>query len=149
MQLLAIQPQLENNPQFINNQKCHEMLKVCAEYYKVIGFNPPWICYYAEKNGELVGSAGFKGAPKYNRVEIAYGTFAAWQRQGIGTAICKLLVNAALQADASVTITARTFEKNNASSKILMKNGFVLQGIVNDPEDGDVWEWEFEQQETC
>ncbi len=32
-------------------------------------------------------------------------------------------------------------EENNFSTRILQKNGFIFSATVNDPEDGDVWEW--------
>ena len=35
--------------------------------------------------------------------------------------------------------------ENNASTTILKRNGFKYVGIVNDEEDGDVWEWEFQK----
>jgi hypothetical protein len=31
--------------------------------------------------------------------------------------------------------------EENFSTKILKKNGFKFSGVVNDAEDGDVWEW--------
>jgi [ribosomal protein S5]-alanine N-acetyltransferase len=38
---------------------------------------------------------------------------------------------------------ARTLMEENYSTRILRKNGFECLGIVNDPDDGDVWEWEY------
>jgi RimJ/RimL family protein N-acetyltransferase len=77
------------------------------------------------------------------RVEIAYGTFPAFQHQGIGARICKELVSLARRTDPEVKITARTLMEENHSTKILRKNGFVWRGVVLDPDDGDVWEWEY------
>ena len=143
MRLLPIKRTLEENEAFANNHLCKETLSMCIEFYKRVGFNPPWICYYAEENGELIGSAAFKGRPVNNKVEIAYGTMDNHRQQGIGTRICKQLVELSLATDPSVRITARTLPEHNYSTKILEKNNFVLLGIVNDPEDGDVWEWEY------
>lgn len=134
---------MEANEAFAKNPLCNESLGMCIEFYRRVGFSPPWICYYAKENGELVGSAAFKGRPINNTVEIAYGTFEKFQRKGIGTKICKQLVELSLASDPSVRITARTLPKNNYSTKILEKNNFVLVGAVNDPEDGEVWEWEY------
>ena len=113
------------------------------EYYKKTGFEIPWIGYYASIDNVLVGSAGFKGRPVNGRVEIAYGTFTRFQEKGIGTEICKQLVQLALKTDPSVRICARTFAAGNCSTKILLKNGFECQGTVIDDEDGEVWEWEY------
>ena len=66
-----------------------------------------------------------------------------YRQQGVGTRICKQLVELSLATDASVRITARTLPEKNYSTRILEKNNFVLLGFVTDPEDGEVWEWEY------
>lgn len=113
------------------------------DFYKRVGFNPPWICYYATENNELVGCAAFKGKPVNGTVEIAYGTFEKCSNQGVGTRICNTLVNLSLKTDPTIRITARTLPENNYSTRILLKNKFQFLGNVIDPEDGDVWEWEY------
>jgi len=143
MNLLPIYQTLEQNSAFANNPLCIESLNMCIEFYKRVGFNPPWICYYVKENGELIGNAAFKGKPINNTVEIAYGTMEAYRQKGVGTRICKQLVELSLATDPSVRITARTLPENNYSTKILQKNNFILLGTVNDPEDGNVWEWEY------
>lgn len=145
MKLLPIKETIEENVAFANNPLCNETLNMSIGFYKKVGFNPPWICYYAEENGELIGSAAFKGRPINNTVEIAYGTFENHQHQGIGTKICKQLVELSLATDPSVRITARTLPEKNYSTRILEKNNFVLLGFVTDPEDGAVWEWEYKK----
>jgi RimJ/RimL family protein N-acetyltransferase len=99
--------------------------------------------------GRLIGGSQprFKGAPHNGTVEIAYGTFEPYRKQGIATVICKLLVELSLRTDPSVKITARTLPEHNFSTKVLQKNGFECSGIVNDPEDGDVWEWVYKATE--
>ena len=143
MNLLPIKRTLPENESFAQNPLCKETLGMCIEFYKRVGFNPPWICYYAEENGELVGSAAFKGRPISNTVEISYGTNEQHRQQGVGTRICKKLVELSLATDPSVRITARTLPEKNYSTRILEKNNFVLLGFVTDPEDGEVWEWEY------
>ena len=145
MTLLPIKQTLEENEVFAKNQLCNESLGMCIEFYKRVGFNPPWICYYAEENGELVGNAAFKGKPINNTVEIAYGTMEAHRQKGVGTRICKQLVELSLTTDPSVSITARTLPEKNYSTRILEKNNFVLLGFVTDPEDGEVLEWEYKK----
>ena len=114
-----------------------------VKYYDMIGYYPPWIGYFVESDGVLKGSCGFKGAPFKGRVEIAYGTFSQFRNQGIGTAICRKLVEVALATDPSVLVAARTLPEKNYSARILEKNGFVWAGMVYDDDDGDVWEWHY------
>jgi len=141
--LLPIKPSLEENTEFINLPECLETLEMSVLFYANVGYRLPWIGYYASLAGKLVGSAGFKGRPINGTVEIAYGTFPPSQNRGIGTAICRELVRLALAADPLVRIVARTLMEENYSTRILRKNGFTCMGIVTDPDDGDVWEWEY------
>ena len=142
LELIPIKQTIEENQEFINIENGQEEgLYMTIEYYKAIGFNPPWIGYYAKINDSLVGSAGYKGQPVNNKIEIAYGTFPNFRKQGIGTEICKELVDLALKTDPSLIITARTLPENNYSTKILKKNNFKLVGTVWDKDDGNVWEW--------
>ena len=141
MRLIPIKENLEDNSEFEKNPLCQETLLMCIDFYKRVGFQPPWICYYVEDSGELVGSGAFKGAPKDGAVEIAYGTFEHQRQKGVGTAICKLLVETSLAADPTIKVTARTLPEENFSTSILKKNEFTLSGPVIDPEDGEVWEW--------
>ena len=145
MTLLPIKQTLEENGAFAKNPLCTESLAMCIDFCKRVGFNPPWICYYVEENGELTGNAAFKGKPINNTVEIAYGTMEKHRQRGVGSWICKQLVELSLATDASVRITARTLPEKNYSTRILEKNNFVLLGFVTDPEDGEVWEWEYKK----
>jgi RimJ/RimL family protein N-acetyltransferase len=118
---------------------------MAVEYFKKIGYVPPWIGYFVELNSELIGSAAFKGEPTNGKVEIAYGTMEAFRNRGLGTRICNELVMLSLKTDPSIKITARTLPENNFSTKILKKNNFAFNGTVIDPEDGEVWEWEYQE----
>jgi RimJ/RimL family protein N-acetyltransferase len=141
VELIPIKERLDENEEFIINPLCQESIYMTIEFYKKVGFAPPWISYYAKQNGDLVGAAAFKGRPINGTIEIAYGVFEKYRKQGIGTAICKQLVDLSLKTDPSIKITARTLPEENFSTRILEKNNFVFIGTVNDPEDGEVWEW--------
>ena len=144
MELLPIKETSVENAELIRDPLCGETISMTIDFYKKVGFVQPWIGYLAKQNDDLVGAAGFKGPPINGMVEIAYGTFEKFQKQGIGTAICKQLVELSLMTDPSVKISARTLPEKNFSTRILEKNNFIFKGTVNDPEDGEVWEWVFE-----
>jgi ribosomal-protein-alanine N-acetyltransferase len=141
MDLIPINEHIEDNKEFTDNPLCRETIYMTIGFFKRVGYKKPWISYYATEKGSLVGCGGFKGAPQNGVVEIAYGTFESSRQKGVGTEICKLLVELSIKTDPSVTITARTLPQKNFSTRILEKNGFIFSGLVNDPEDGDVWEW--------
>ena len=143
MQLIPIEFDESKNIQFTNNPACVEILSMYPGYYAKVGYNEPWIGYFATMDGkEIIGCGGFKGQPKDGKVEVAYATFKNHEGNGMGTEICRQLVLLSLKSDPTIRITARTLMENNASTKILKKNGFEFKGIVFDEDDGDVWEWE-------
>lgn len=112
-----------------------------AALYARAGFVRPWIGYVAVLEGVPVGVCGFKGPPIDGRVEIAYQTFSGFEGRGVATAMARRLVGVADAHDGRVLVTARTLPQKSPSTSILRKLGFLLQGIVEDPEDGSVWEW--------
>jgi len=144
MKLLPVKEHLDQNTEFTNNTDCMESIGMCIDFYKKVGFNPPWICYYVQLDGELVGGAAFKGKPMDGKVEIAYVTFPQYQQKGIGTQMAHTLIQLALKTDPVITITACTLAEENFSTRILRKNNFKLLGTIMDEEDGELWEWEYE-----
>ncbi len=145
MELLPVSKTLADNERFINEPACHPGLDMTIDFFDRIGYNPPWIGYFVLEQGRLVGAAAFKGRIGTGPVEVAYATFDAYQNQGIGREICRQLVLLALATDPTVRITARTLPEENYSTRILRKNGFVCLGTIWDDEDGEVWEWEYEE----
>jgi [ribosomal protein S5]-alanine N-acetyltransferase len=118
-------------------------LEMTIDFFNKIGYNPPWIGYFVEKDGQIVGSCAYKGISIDNMVEISYGVMPRFQNKGIGAEICRKLVELALETDPSVRITAQTLPEENFSTRILQKNGFILLGQIWHEEDGNVWEWEY------
>jgi ribosomal-protein-alanine N-acetyltransferase len=90
-------------------------------FYKVVGFNPPWIAYLAAQNDVIVGTCAFKGKPKDGIVEIAYGTHAGHEGRGIATRMASRLVGIAQATDPAVRIIAQTLPEHNASTRVLTK----------------------------
>lgn len=143
LELLPIRATAEENAHYLPRLQNSEVLEMTIKYFARIGYSVPWIGYFVALNGNIVGSAAFKGRPINGKVEIAYGTDPEFQHRGIGTQICKCLVEIARAADPDVIVTARTLRKESYSTRILRKNNFIRKGTVVDSEDGKVWEWEF------
>lgn len=106
----------------------------------------PWTHGFALVHPEsqsVIGTAGFKGPPnEAGMVEIAYGVVPTYQGQGLATEAAEALVRFARGFPQVRTIRAHTAPANNASTRVLAKNGFSKVGEVLDPEDGLVWRWE-------
>ena len=116
-------------------------VELTFEYYKKVGFVKPWISYLIQFQDNYVGICAFKGQPIDNKVEIAYYTFPFYEGKGIATEACKKLIKITKHEDMNITVIARTLPEKNASTTVLLKNGFTLIGTVLDPEDGEVFEW--------
>lgn len=132
---------IDTTKQIYANENCKEIFMSYPSYYYKVGYHPPWIGYFVMQDNKVVGVAGFISKPVNGRVEIAYGTFPEYQRQGIASFACQTLINIAKSEDADVVITAKTAPEINASVTILKRHGFIYTGIVQDEEIGDAWEW--------
>ena len=103
---------------------------------------PPWCNYIARRDGQPVGSGGFKDAPDEDEVvEIGYITFIPARGTGVAPALARALV-AIARAEGAGMVLAHTLPEHNASARALAANGFVKTADVDDPEDGPVWRWE-------
>jgi len=116
------------------------------EQLRAVRGTDPWTHGFAvlhPADDQVIGSAGFKGPPDADgMVEVAYGIVPAWQGKGCATkTLGKLMAFAATDNRVRV-FRAHTLPENNASTRVLTKNGFTKLGEVIDPEDGRVWRWE-------
>ena len=110
--------------------------------YNAIGFHKPWVGYLVVDSDVIVGAAGFNGVPENNEVEISYFTFQEYEGKGYATFACRELIKIAKFQNPGIAIYAKTAPEENASTRILSKNGFVYQKVVQDHEIGDAWLWE-------
>ena len=125
-----------------------EVGKVFSGLYQTVGYQPPWLGYFAVIGDQCIGTCGFKSPPENNRVEIAYYTFPAFEGKGMATQMAKTLVDIAREAAPNVIIAAQTLPAEGASTSILIKLGFENVATLEHPEDGTVWEWQFVESEN-
>ena len=105
----------------------------------------PWILGFdiaLVASGAVIGSAGFKGPPQDGVVEIAYGIEPAHRGQGYATEAAAALTGFAFKSGEVRCARAHTLPEPNASTRVLIKCGFMHIGTVTDPDDGPVWRWE-------
>jgi len=125
-----------------SSKVCQEVISATSDLYKNKGFYKPWVGYLVLNSDVIVGAAGFNGRPENNIVEISYYTFKEYEGKGYATLACKELIKIANYQNPSFVICAKTAPEENASTRILRKNGFVYQKVVQDHEIGDAWLWE-------
>jgi ribosomal-protein-alanine N-acetyltransferase len=91
--------------------------------------NATWTMHALVREDEIVGNAGFKGAPdESGEVELGYGVLTTHRRQGLAVAAARLLVERA-EREPSVTRVLATIDPANAASVgVITKAGFVPDG---------------------
>jgi ribosomal-protein-alanine N-acetyltransferase len=88
-------------------------------------------CQVLERaTGDVVGGAGFKGAPSDGEVEIGYNIVPSRQGHGYATAAVGLLLAHAWEHGADA-VTACTDPANRASQRVLEKAGFALVSVTD------------------
>lgn len=85
---------------------------------------------FRREDGQLVGSAGFKGPAAAHEAEIGYGIDEPFQSQGFATEAAQGLIDWAFEQDSElIYMTAEAEEDNAASLRVLEKLGFVRYGM--------------------
>lgn len=125
-----------------------DVLEGTANLYEVSGFQPPWVGYLADRDGDVVGACAFKSPPQDGRVEIAYMTFPEYEGRGIAAEMARQLVQTARQAQPSLTVIAQTLPAEGASTAILRKLGFSFETELQHPDDGLLWQWALAPEQT-
>ena len=141
MNLLMIRPESQLRDFLDSPGEVEEIFQRMKEFYLKVGFEEPWVGYFAQVDEEIVGSCGFKGGLKDGKLEIAYVTFERYRSKGHATAMCKSLVEMYNHARVDAELTARTLPEKNYSTRVLEKNGFRKSGIIEDHDGEMVWEW--------
>ncbi len=120
-----------------------DVVAMTEAVYAKNGFAPPWTGYMVMGGDEWIGTCAFASPPVDGRVEIAYFTFPGHEGQGIGTRMAEWLVTTARAESPGIAIVACTLPEENASTRILLKNGFTMNRDFVHPDDGLIREWEY------
>lgn len=121
-----------------SRQKLSDELKEAIEYQilpslqdsaKDYLYNTLWIAI-SKKSREIVGGLAFKGEPNaYGEIELGYGMYEAFQQQGLMSEMVASIVSWAKSRNEVLAIRANSGKNNVASSKVLVKNGFEINGM--------------------
>jgi ribosomal-protein-alanine N-acetyltransferase len=91
--------------------------------------NTGWTMSAVALDDEIVGNAGFKGAPdRSGEVEIGYGILTARRRQGLAVAAAGLLLDRAAREPSVTSVLATIAPDNLASVGVVTKAGFRADG---------------------
>lgn len=84
---------------------------------------------------ELVGWGGFKGPPRGGVVEVGYEIAETRRGRGLATLAARAMVAEAFADDLVTTVIAHTLPEHNASTRVLEKVGFRLDGPAQEAEE--------------
>jgi RimJ/RimL family protein N-acetyltransferase len=88
----------------------------------------------------LIGVGGFKGEPNAEGiVEIGYAIAPAYRGRGLATEAASGMLKYAFSHPEVSRVDAHTLPERNPSTRVLERVGMRYVGVVNDPEDGEVW----------
>ena len=107
-----------------------------------------WMYFFVHRTSRnLIGNGGFKGKPDdAGMVEIGYAVAPAYRGNGLATEATQGLINFAFSHQQVQTIQAHTLAEENESVKVLRKVGMEFVKELNDPEDGDIWQWQLKRE---
>jgi RimJ/RimL family protein N-acetyltransferase len=110
-----------------------------AEHPEVAVWWTYWFVDRAENT--LIGLGGFKGEPFEGAVEIGYAIAPGRQLQGFATEAAQGMIDFAWRQRRVKQVLAHTLPHKNGSTAVLTGLGFRHEGLVIDPDDGEIWRW--------
>ncbi len=141
LSLIPILPGEDPSKEIYASEDCQTLLTAWEAFYPTIGHHPPWTGYFIMENEKVMGSCAIIKLPGSERAEISYWTFKEHEGRGLASWACGQLISIARSTDPGLEIFAKTAPGKNASTVILERNGFVFNGVVQDHEIGDAWEF--------
>jgi [ribosomal protein S5]-alanine N-acetyltransferase len=111
----------------------------------------PWWSYLAVLKAEnrLIGSCGYKGPPdKEGLVEIGYEIAEEYRGFGLATETARALIDYAFGFPRVRAVKANTLAEVNASGSVLQKCGMKKVAELFDPDEGEVWQWRVNRQDS-
>lgn len=104
-------------------QAYSEMLELCRAHPEQQIWYAPWTISL-KKEGTHLGDVGFKGGPVKGAVEVGYGLEEAARGKGYMTEALKAITEWAFSQKDVYIVEAETEPDNEASRRVLEKNGF-------------------------
>jgi [ribosomal protein S5]-alanine N-acetyltransferase len=121
-----------------------EAMQPSYEYLKAHPLALGWWTYLFIHKADraLIGLGGFKGpADEEGMVEIGYAIAPAYRRRGLAAEASHGMIKYAFFHPEIKKVQAHTLAERNASTRVLEKVGMKRTGTVQDPDDGEVWQW--------
>lgn len=113
-----------------------------ADVADTLEYNWGTLFFVDESRAMLVGSGGFKGPPGSEAtVELGYEIAPELWNQGYASEAVLGMLEFAFADSKVEQVLAHTLGVENASNKVLRKNGFEFSSESTKPEHGAIWRW--------
>lgn len=101
-------------------------------FFEVVKNTPNDLFFAIDLNGEFIGGLGLhrQTLNHSKSVELGYWLGHSYWGKGYASAIIKPALEIAFSIPEITKVFARVFEGNEASEKVLLKNGFTLEGTL-------------------
>lgn len=86
--------------------------------------------FVIDVDGEVIGSIGVRNIAEHHMAEIGYWLSESYWGKGIMTEAVKLITKFGFKELRLKRMYAFTYPSNTASQKTLLRNGYVLEGIL-------------------
>jgi RimJ/RimL family protein N-acetyltransferase len=126
-------------PGGIDTPEILRLLRSMTERLHAAGSRGSWLMV---SRREAVGLCSYKQPPRDGVVEIGYGVAASRRRLGHATRAVAAMLEHAAQDREVRRVIATIAAANFASSRAVEANGFVQNGTVLDPDDGELLLWQ-------
>lgn len=130
---LAVLMNNQNVSMYMSNRVPFPYSEKDAESFLELIKNSPGHHFYAVTlNSELIGGAGLhpQSLNHSKNIELGYWLGEQYWNKGYTTEVVTKMIEKAFSLPDINKIFARTFEGNIASEKVLLKNGFILEGTL-------------------
>lgn len=147
---LASLLQVELADEWLGFPAAREAMQPAYEYLKshpsVLGW---WTYLFIHKaDRTLIGLGGFKGeVGEEGMVEIGYEIAPAYRRRGLALEAAHGMIEYAFIHPQIKRVDAHTLPELNASTGVLEKVGMKHVGTVQDPADGEIWQWSLSRED--
>lgn len=116
-----------------------DVVEGTVNLYQAVGYQPPWVGYLADRDGEVVGACAFLAPPSEGRVEVRCESFPEYRARGVGSEMLRQMVRMAREAQPGVVVFMQTEAQEDFATRKLRELGFARSEHI--PADTGHWQW--------
>lgn len=116
-----------------------DVVEGTVNLYQAVGYQPPWVGYLADRDGEVVGACAFLAPPSDQRVEMRCESFPEYRARGVGSEMLRQMVQKARTAEPAIEIFMQTQAREDHATRKLRELGFSRAESI--AAEAGHWQW--------